>query len=134
MASDTLLFSDLGIFDLRPIIEQYKTDRISRIMVYEGEPHKLSRHGIVQVDGQGAVIGFEEKPAVPKSNLVNASVQLYTSAMIETIRQRVFEPRAESGMLIAYLYPSFPIKIERAHSRLDIGTVEDVLNANVRGE
>lgn len=133
MASDTLLFSDKGIFDLRSLMEQYKRDRISRMVVYEGEVHRLSRHGIVEVDNQGKVIGFEEKPAIPKSNLVNASVHLYTSSMIEAIRQGTFEPKAESGMLIAYLYPSFPIKIERAHHRLDIGTVDDVLHVNLRG-
>lgn len=134
MASDTLLFSDLGIFNLRPLIEQYRKDGISRMLVYEGEAHRLSRHGIVQVDDQRMVIGFEEKPAVPQSNLVNASVQLYTAKMVDAILQGIFEPKADLGMTIAYLYPSFPIKIEKVYRRLDIGTVEDVLQANLPGE
>jgi len=134
MASDTLLFSDKSMFDLRPIIEGYTKDKISRMIVYEGESHTLSRHGLVQVNDQGIVIGFEEKPAHPLSNLVNASVQLYTSAMVGAILQANLEPQAESGMIIAHLYPSFPIKVEKASSRLDIGAVEDVLQANILGE
>jgi len=133
LASDTLLFSGATLFDLGLIIRQYQQDGISRIIVYEGESHKLSLHGIVQIDSDGKVVGFEEKPAVPKSNLINASVHLYTPKIVNAILQSKLEPRAESGMLIAHLYPSFPIYVEKADSRLDIGTVEDVIKANIQG-
>ncbi len=135
LASDTLLLSETEqLFSLGKLIRQYQRDSTSRIVVYEGEKEKLSRYGLVQVDAENRIIGFEEKPQAPKSNLVNASVQVYSQKMIEAILNSPLEPRAESGMLIAYLYPRFPIKVERAARRIDIGTVEDVLRENIGAE
>lgn len=132
LASDTLLYSENSVFDLQQLRQQY-SDKIARIIVYEGDSLKLSRYGIVQVDARNMIIGFEEKPAHPKSNLVNASVHIYTKDMIEAILQSSLPDWAESGQMIAYLYPHFPIKVERTARRVDIGTVEDVLREN-RGE
>ncbi len=133
LASDTLLFSGTNLFDLNQIVWQYQHDETSRIIVYEGEKEKLSQYGIVEVDEQRRVIGFEEKPNVPKSNLVNASVHVYSSKMIDAIFHAPLEPRAESGQVIASLYSHFQIIAERAARRLDIGTVEDVLRENMKG-
>ena len=135
MACDTLLFQeDNTVFPLSRMIQGYQRDRIARIVVYEGAKERLSQHGIVQVDEHETIIGFEEKPAVPKSNLVNASLHLYTKEMIESILHSSLPPLSESGMVIANLFSSFPIKVERAHRRVDIGTVDDVLQENMGEE
>ena len=62
---------------------------------------------------------------------MNASLHLYTIEMIESILHSSLPPRSESGMVIANLFSSFPIKVERAHRRVDIGTVDDVLQENM---
>lgn len=132
LASDTLLFAEEGgILNMNGLVSQYFKDRIGRMMVYKGRPERLSQHGLVEVDTKRLVIGFEEKPAKPKSNLVNASVHIYTPEMIKAILDAPLEPLAESGQLIAYLYSYFPIKVEFAARRVDIGTVEDVLAENL---
>ena len=132
LASDTLLFEKNDkLFSLFSMLQNYQKDGIPRIIVYEGATEKLSRHGLVQVDQQEQVIGFQEKPAFPRSNLVNASVHIYTKKMIEAILRSNLPARSESGMVIASLYTSFPIKIERAHRRIDIGTVDDILQENI---
>lgn len=131
MASDTLLFSGEKIFNLQQMVQTYFSEGVTRIMIYEGEHATLSRYGIVQIDPSGTVIGFEEKPSQPKSNLVNASVHIYTKEIVDAILQSPLPDRAESGQVVAYLYPHFPIKAEKTARRVDIGTVEDVLRENV---
>jgi len=44
-----------------------------------------SRCGIVEVDSGGRVVGFEEKPAHPKSNLANAGFYVSDRRLIERI-------------------------------------------------
>ena len=41
--------------------------------------------GIVELDPQGVVIGFEEKPSVPRSNLANAAVYLMSQVALDEI-------------------------------------------------
>ena len=132
MASDTLLFCGKGtLFNFKELIEEYSQDKIGRMVVYEGLPERLSRHGIVEIDDQKLIIGFEEKPQWPKSNLVNASTHIYTPKMIETILQTPMDSRDESGILIKHLYMYYPLKVVYAARRVDIGTVDDVLSENI---
>lgn len=131
LASDTLLFAEDGeILNMNGLISQYFKDRIGRMVAYKGRPERLSRHGIVEINSERLIIGFEEKPARPRTDLVNASVHIYSQEMIKAILDAPLEPLAESGQLVAYLYPYFPIKVELATRRVDIGTVEDVLAEN----
>jgi mannose-1-phosphate guanylyltransferase len=48
--------------------------------------------GIVQVDGDGRVVAFEEKPLLPKGNLANAGVYAVSAAAyLEMADQRAFD-------------------------------------------
>lgn len=132
MASDTLLFSEGGtLLNFSELVSSYIQDKMGRVVVYEGRPEKLSRHGIVEIDPAKFIVGFEEKPKIPKSNLVNASVHIYTPEMVESILQMPIDSRDESGMLIQHLYRNYPIKVMYAARRADIGTVDDVLLENI---
>lgn len=132
MASDTLLFSgENTLLNFGELVHYYLQDKMGRMVVYEGLPERLSRHGIVEINSAGLLVGFEEKPKVPKSNLVNASTHIYTPQMIETILQMPIDSRDESGMLIKHLYVHYPIKVAYAARRADIGTVDDVLIENL---
>lgn len=128
MASDTLVFgSDDKMFDLNRFVNGY--GNIGRILVYEEEKSKLSQHGIVQIGFDGAIIGFEEKPSHPKSNLVNASVHVYTSSMLQAMKDSLKEGE-NWGKIIEFLYPLFTIMVEKVRKRVDIGTIEDVIKEN----
>lgn len=132
MASDTLLFSGGDIlFNFAELVHNYFQDKIGRMVVYEGLPERLSRHGIVEINSERLLVGFEEKPKVPKSNLVNASTHIYTPKMIETILQTPMDSKDESGILIKHLYMHHPIKAEYAARRVDIGIIDDVLAENL---
>ncbi|MBI2669522.1 NTP transferase domain-containing protein [Candidatus Woesearchaeota archaeon] len=133
LASDTLVYGKDGLFDFQILCERHHHDKIASIIVYPGEQEKLSRYGLAEIDTSGKIIGFQEKPAHPKSDLVNASVHLYTREMVEVVLSSPLPDLAESGKIIEFLFPQFPIYAERAVRRLDIGTIDDVLRENLNG-
>jgi mannose-1-phosphate guanylyltransferase len=60
-----------------------RLDKIATIGVYEvPDP---SRCGIVQIDGEGIVRGFVEKPAVPLSRLAFSGLMLATPPLLDAI-------------------------------------------------
>ena len=131
LASDTLLFDDReNLFNIKSFVTKHAVDCISRLVVYRGEQSRLSRHGIVEVDDKGIIMGFQEKPAQPKTNIVNASIYLYTSQALHLIRDNYFLV-AQCGNMLEYLYKNTPIQVEFASRRVDIGTIDDVLEENL---
>lgn len=131
VASDTLLYDDHGeLFAFTSLVADAGEDSCGKIVVYHGEPERLSKHGIVSVDRAGFVNGFQEKPKQPRSDLVNASVHFYTKEMLQYFRSQKFTPADDWGKLIEQLYHWFPFKVVIAGRRVDIGTIEDVLREN----
>ncbi len=132
VAQDTLVLDEHGsIADLTRMVRGYEADGCPRVVVYEGEPSRLSRHGIVEVNGD-VVVGFEEKPAHPKSNLVNASIHVYSPAILEMIPGIVIHLLAREGRnIIEFIYSQHTTKVEKVHRRIDVGTIQDVLIQNV---
>ena len=136
LSSDTLVFNENGIFDLNLLMGGFNEDGLSRIVVYEGDPDRLRNYGLVQVDENSFLNGFQEKPKLPenpKSNLVNASVHLYSPAALREVPiihdQLGFNERIN---VLQFLYNKHQIKVEKAVRRLDVGTIQDVLRMNVR--
>ena len=133
IASDTLVYDSQGkLYDLGEMVKGYLNDGHSRIVAYDGEESRLSRHGIIEIDGEKSVVGFEEKPERPKSNLINASVYLYAPPVLRMIKEKFadWENYIDKGFLEFISFDEFKFKVEKAASRLDIGTLDDVLNAN----
>jgi dTDP-glucose pyrophosphorylase len=127
IACDTLVYDQQGhLHDLSNVACGYQKDRMSRVVCYRKDKD-LFKHVILEVDEKSHVIGFEEKPECPKSNLVCASIYF-------------FNPLHVSMMLHSdYLFKEVknPLEIigsgffaEEVVSRLDIGTIEDILKAN----
>jgi len=56
--------------------------------------------GIVELDTAGVVVGFEEKPSSPRSNLANAAVYLLSQAALNAVGDsRDFSVEVISRML-----------------------------------
>ena len=135
MASDTLILDkDDVIWRIASIVDGYNQDTCSRMVVYEGNPSRLRQHGLVEVNNK-VVCGFQEKPRDPepiRSNLVNASIYIYTPEILREIPALHGEHgRNETFNLIQLLFQRHCIRIEKVASRVDIGTIEDVLQMNV---
>jgi len=74
---------------------------------------KLRRSGVVQVDANRQVIGFEEKPQQPRSNLTCPTLYFLSQATLRLLPDYLAEggnPDAP-GHFIAWLYPRQPVYI-----------------------
>jgi D,D-heptose 1,7-bisphosphate phosphatase len=87
---------------------------------------EASRYGLVELDG-AKIKAFREKPAVPKSGMINSGVYWLKSAMLDfigdtpcSLEQEVFPKLAAEGRLIGRSYDGFFI---------DIGIPEDLQRA-----
>lgn len=133
LAQDALIFdTNQNPYDLGNLVRNYQQDGYSRIVVYHGEKFRLSKHGLVATDARGFIIDFQEKPKPPVepiSDLINASVHLYSPKCLALIQEYPGE-MDHHGYLIAYLFSRVPIQTERVAGRQDLGNLNDILNAN----
>ena len=126
-AYDTLVHKKQGgLYCFRNMLDAYRTDGMSRVTVYE-KGYDLHKHGIVQTDTEGRVIGFEEKPANPKSNLCNASIYFLDPTKLQEMLNKETE-LAEMKNPLQVVWNGF--KVEVIGQRVDIGHIDDVLKHN----
>ncbi len=132
LAQDTLVFDEEGKpYDLGVMVNKHYESGNSYMVVYKGEKSRLSNHGLVKIVN-GRVVEFEEKPEKPTSNLINASVYIYSPAVSYWIKDTFSdrEKYMDRNVLEFIDFKEFAFEVERVHSRLDIGKIEDVLEAN----
>lgn len=84
----------------------------SAIAVYEVEDRSLlSQYGIVELDDEDRVVGLEEKPADPKSNLAATAAYLYGGADLELLDTYLEEGNAPDapGNFAVWLHTRSPL-------------------------
>jgi mannose-1-phosphate guanylyltransferase len=75
---------NLTDFDLRSLIDEHcKHDAIATLTVFHSE--RPSAGGVVEVDGDGTVVGFVEKPSEPASDLTNAGMYAFHPGVLDEI-------------------------------------------------
>ncbi len=75
---------NLTDFDLRSLIDEHREhDAIATLTVFHSE--RPSAGGVVDVDGDGRVVGFAEKPAEPVSDLTNAGMYAFDPSVLDEI-------------------------------------------------
>jgi len=92
-----------------------------------GDRSKVTQFGVVQLD-RNRIIGFQEKPAEPKSSLVATACYIFPRRVFPVLRQYCQQGKRDNlGGFIAYL-----VDREEVHaytfteSWVDIGSVEDL--------
>lgn len=92
-----------------------------------------ARFGVAELDADGRVVGFEEKPAAPKSNSIPIGVYLFRPSVFEVLRGLTPSDRGEfeitdvlnhyvaSGRLVAHAFDG---------DWMDAGTVDSLLEAS----
>ncbi len=110
---------NLTNFDLRRLIEAHRrSGSIATLTLFHAE--RPSSCGIVEVDGNGRLVGYAEKPPRPSSDLANAGMYAFHPSLIDEI---VGPPPKDIG------YDVLPHLVGRAHTIaisdffMDIGTV-----------
>jgi glucose-1-phosphate thymidylyltransferase len=84
----------------------------SAIAVYEvGDRSLLSNYGVVELDEDDRVVGFEEKPAEPKSHLAATASYLYRAEDLDRLSTYMAEgnPPDAPGNFAAWLHERAPL-------------------------
>ena len=75
---------NLTDFDVRSLIDEHREhDAIATLTVFHSETP--SAGGVVEVDRDGTVVGFAEKPAEPVSDLTNAGIYAFHPSVLGEI-------------------------------------------------
>jgi len=75
---------NLTDFDLRSLAERHReTGAIATLTVFHSE--RPATGGVVELDSLGTVIGFQEKPSEPASDLTNAGMYAFHPSVLERI-------------------------------------------------
>jgi mannose-1-phosphate guanylyltransferase len=111
---------NLTDFDLRSMVEAHRRGgAVATLGVFRSP--SPSAGGVVEIDENGVIVGFAEKPAHPVSDLVNAGIYAFSPSMLGEIKD---DPPQDIG------YDLLPRLVGRARAVLidgyfrDIGTPE----------
>lgn len=75
---------NLTDFDVRTLLEAHRRGgQVATIALFRAE--RPSECGIVEVDGDGRVTAFSEKPAVPTSDLANAGMYAFDPCLFDEL-------------------------------------------------
>jgi mannose-1-phosphate guanylyltransferase len=111
---------NLTDFDLRSLIDAQRENGAIATLTAFHSPNPSSG-GVMEVDSDGTVVGFAEKPEHPVSDLVNAGIYAFQPGVLDEIKG---EPPVDIG------YDLLPQLVGRAHAVpiegyfRDIGTPE----------
>ncbi len=108
----------------------------SAIAVYEvADAELLKRYGVIELDAEDRVVGFEEKPARPRSNLAATAAYLYRAQDLELLARYLEEgnPPDAPGNFVAWLHTQAPVHGYRFTGEWDdIGDARQLLEADNR--
>jgi len=89
--------------------------------------------GVAELDAEGRVIGFEEKPAEPKSDRIPIGVYLFRKSVFEVLHQLKPSARGEfeiTDVLNHYVGRKSLVAHDYEGDWMDAGTIESLLQAN----
>lgn len=109
---------NLTDFDLGSLVSHHRqTGAVATLTVFHTD--NPSACGIVQLDDNGRVVGFVEKPSQPKSNLANAGMYAFHPSVLDEVDG---SPPKDIG------YDLLPALVGRAHGLLVDGFLRDIGN------
>jgi glucose-1-phosphate thymidylyltransferase len=117
---------------LREFAEEFENGQAGAGAVLREVPDP-ERFGVAELDGEGRVVAFEEKPQQPKSNLIPIGVYLFRPSVFELITR--LEPSARGEFEITDLLNHYLRQGSLIHTVFDgewqdAGTIESLLEAN----
>jgi glucose-1-phosphate thymidylyltransferase len=121
-------------YSLRDFVDFWRTKDGSAIAVHGVDDRELvKQYGVVEVDADDRVIGLEEKPAKPKSNLAATATYLYRGDHLALLPQYLDEgnPPDAPGNFVVWLHKRVPVYAYRVSGEwFDIGDLRQLLAAD----
>lgn len=104
------------------------------LAVYDvGDLEEIRKYNSIEVDDQGQITFFEEKPAQPKSTLTGIALYYYPKSTLPLIRQYIAEGNNpdQPGRLVQWMYPRTPFYTWKVPGLwFDVGSKETLEEAN----
>lgn len=124
---------NIFLFSFVEFVDFFQKKKSDSITVHElNEIEKLRRTGVVEIDENNRVVGFEEKPANPKSNLASPPCYIFTHETLNDIKRYLSQgnnPDAP-GNFVKWLYNEKEVYAFRFyHQRYDIGNLKSYQRA-----
>ena len=115
-------------FSLTKFIDYFEEKNTSVVMrYYEEDKARLSKSGVLSIDGDGKITEMEEKPEEPKSNWCCPPFYIYKAVDIARIGEALSDGCGfdAPGSLVAWLCKKADVyAFEMPGKRYDIGNVE----------
>jgi glucose-1-phosphate thymidylyltransferase len=123
-------------FSLADYVAFWRRKGGSAIAVHRlADPSLASLYGVVELDADDRVIGLEEKPAEPKTDLVSTATYLFARDHLALLSRYLEErnPPDPPGRFVVWLYQREPVYGFRfAEEWIDIGDPRQLLEADNR--
>jgi glucose-1-phosphate thymidylyltransferase len=104
------------------------------LAVYDvGDLEAIKQYNAIEIDGDGRITFFEEKPAEPRSTLTGIALYFYPRDALPMIRRYVEEGLNpdQPGRLVQWLYPQLPVYTWGVPGLwFDIGSKEQLAEAD----
>ena len=124
------LFSD----DLHDFGDYCRQKNAPVLAVYDvGDLEEIKKYNSIEIDDDGRIVFFEEKPAVPKSTLTGIALYFYPRTTLPLIHQYIAEGNNpdQPGRLVQWLYPRVPFYTWKVPGLwYDVGSIETLEEAN----
>ena len=129
VAGDNLFSESLGAYGgfcrskMAPVLGIYDV----------GSLEQAKKYGVVDLDGEGRIVRFEEKPKQPASTLIGIALYYYPKNVVPLIKQYITEGNNpdQPGRLVQWLYPRTPVYTWTVPGLwYDIGSKETLEEAN----
>lgn len=102
--------------------------------VYDvGDLDEIKKYNSIDIDAEGRILFFEEKPKVPKSTLTGIALYYYPKSVLPMIYQYIEEGNNpdQPGRLVQWLYPRVPFYTWKVPGLwFDVGSLETLEEAN----
>lgn len=105
-----LATDNLFDFELKDFVEFYKKKNAPCVCVRDEEYETLKRLGVAELDDDMKIIGFEEKPAEPKSKYGVYAEYIYPRELLPEVKKYLSEGNScdAPGNLVVYMYKKTP--------------------------
>jgi len=104
------------------------------LAVYDvGDLNEIKKYNSIEVDAEGRITFFEEKPAEPKSTLTGIALYFYPKSSLPLIRQYIAEGNNpdQPGRLVQWMYQRTPFYTWKVPGLwFDVGSKETLEEAN----
>lgn len=128
-----ILGDNIFYFDLKKSIEKFD-GKGAMIFGIHLDTH-AKQYGVVEMDKSGNVLSIEEKPDIPKSDIVQTGIYVYDDRVFEFIKKLEPSPRGQlevTDLNNMYLQEG-TLRCEIIDWWIDAGTSPDeLLNANIQ--